>query len=137
MGSSIHRAITCFLCNVKVKPKLLYTDFDQKLISGKVATLVEDNEIDLQAAPPKPQPQNSPVEQSWQIIVTMTRNWLISNLLPSTFWYYGIKQACEILNIMPTSQKKNKMVTPHELVHNTKVDYRSHFPLFSTAYIKQ
>ena len=113
-------------------------DFNEKLIGGKVAELIEkENGIDLQATPPKRQHQNGLVERSWQTIVAMSQNWLTSSLLPSKYWWFAVKRATEVLNVLPTTHLKNKIITPHELVFNDKVDYRSLFPLFSTAYIKQ
>ena len=67
----------------------------------------------------------------------MTRNWLTSSLLPSKYWWFGIKRAIEIMNIMPSSHQKNVIASPHKLAFGTKVDYRVLFPMFSLAYIKQ
>ena len=66
----------------------------------------------------------------------MARNWLTSNLLPSPYWYFAIKRACEVGNILPTLHIKNIITTPHELVFGSKADYRSLFPMFSLSYIK-
>ena len=67
----------------------------------------------------------------------MTRNWLTSSLLPSKYWYFGVKRSVEVLNMLPTHHIKNTVTTPHELVFNKKVDFCHLFSLFSTAYIKQ
>ena len=54
-----------FLSDVKIRPKIISTDFAQKIIVGKVAALIEEDEqIDIQAAPLKQQHQNGLVEQS-------------------------------------------------------------------------
>ena len=83
-----------FLKDVKVKPKLIRTDFDKKLIAGKVSELLEETDkIDLQAAPPKRQHQNGLVERSWKTVVNMTQNWLTSSLLPTEYWFVGVKRA--------------------------------------------
>ena len=63
----------------------------------------------------------------------MTRNWLTSSILPTKYWYFGI----ETLNMFPTTHLKNKIITPHNLIFNKKVDHPKLFPLFSVAYIKQ
>ena len=67
----------------------------------------------------------------------MSRNWLTSSLLPSKYWYYAVKDAVEISNIMPTTHIKTKTTTPHELLYQEKVAYRCLSPMFSVTYIKQ
>ena len=66
----------------------------------------------------------------------MARNWLRSSLLPTKYWFLAIKGAAEITNILPTKNKE-KITTPFESVYNEKVDYRTLFPMFSVAYIRQ
>jgi hypothetical protein len=94
-----------------------------------------EKSIPIQASPPYRQHQNGLVESHWQTIVSMTRNWLTSSLLPTKYWYYGIKRACEISNILPAPHV-DELTTPHEMVFKQKVDYRQLFPMFSVAYIK-
>ena len=65
----------------------------------------------------------------------MTCNWLTSAQLPTKYWYFGVKQACEVLNMLPL-KKDNKITTPYELVHQKKVDYRDLFAMFVVSYIK-
>jgi hypothetical protein len=57
-------------------------------------------------------------------------------MLPSKYWYFAIKRACEVSNMMPV-KRSNKITTPCELIYSKKVDYRALFPLFSIAYIRQ
>jgi hypothetical protein len=66
----------------------------------------------------------------------MARNWLRQALLPSEYWYFTVKRACEIANIMPTNHLP-KSTTPFELVFGKPADYRQLFPMFSASYIKQ
>ena len=138
LKGSLIKAVKLFYKDVKVKPKTIRTDFDPKLIQGEVATYIEQEmHTDLQAAPPKRQHQNGLVERAWQTIVAQSRNWLTSQLLPTKYWYFAVKRAVEVLNILPTNHIKNKTTTPFELVHGQKVDYRQLFPMFSCAYIKK
>ena len=66
----------------------------------------------------------------------MSRNWLRAHLLPSKCWWFAVKGATELQNLLPI--KKNGIITtPHELVHGGKVDYRCLFPMPSTAYIRK
>jgi hypothetical protein len=61
---------------------------------------------------------------------------MTQSLLPSEFWYFGIKRACEVCNILPTTHIENKTTTPFEIMFNKPADYRQLFPMFSAAYIK-
>lgn len=125
-----------FLLQCRTRPKLIRTDFDNKLICGKVATYLLDQQIKIEAAPPYRQHQNGLVERQWQSILAMSRNWLKSSMLPTKYWYFAVKRAVEISNIMPTKHK-SKITTPYKLVYNKKPDYRVLIPMFSIAYIQQ
>ena len=126
-----------YYSDCKTKPKVIRTDFDKKLLQGDVEEFIHSKDTDLEGAPPNRQHQNGLVERAWQSIVTMSRNWLTSSLLSSKYWYYAVKRAVEISNIMPTTHIKNKTTTIHELLYQEKVDYQCLFPMFSVAYIKQ
>ena len=128
-------AVKSFLTDCGPTPSILRTDFDSKLMGGKVADLLASNKIKVQSAPPYRQHQNGLVERHWQTVVSMARNWLTSSLLPSRFWFFAIKRACEVCNLLPTSHM-DAVTTPHALQFGTKVDLRQLFPMFSVAYIK-
>ena len=136
MKISIKNALQKFVNDVQVKPKLIRTDFDKRLMGGAARQYLDEQKIRVEAAPPKRQHQNGLVERRWQSILTMARNWLRNELLPSKFWFFAIKRGCEIMNILPTKHEEGKISTPYENVHNTKVDYRQLFPIFKKAYIK-
>ena len=138
LKTSLLRAVKRFFKDVKVKPKLIRTDFDNKLMYGMVGKYIqEEKQVDLESSPPYRQHQNGLVERAWQTAVTMCRNWLTSSLLPTKYWWWGIKRSIEIMNILPTSHLRNTVATPHELAFGTKADYRVLFPMFSVAYLKQ
>ena len=136
MTTSLHQAIEQFLLVCGPTPEIIRTDFDCKLIRGKVKDLFTKAGIKVEASPPYRQHQNGLVERHWQTIIAMTRNWLTSAQLPSKYWYFAVKRACEVLNMMPIIIN-NKLTTPFEEMYNEKVDYRNLFPMFSIAYIKQ
>ena len=136
LKDSLLTAIQRFITQCGTTPTLIRTDFDKKLIGGKVRKVFDDNNINVEASPPYRQHQNGLVERHWQTIVSMTRNWLQSALLPSKYWFFGVKRACEVLNMMPIVID-GKITTPYTEAYNKKVDYRNLFPMFSTAYIKQ
>jgi deoxyuridine 5'-triphosphate nucleotidohydrolase len=135
LKASLLEAMKSFLCDCGPKPKLIRTDFDYKIMGGKVGDLLKDQKITIQSSPPYRQHQNGLVERHWQEVVAMSRNWLTSSMLPSKFWYHAVKRAAEVCNILPTHHLKN-ITTPFEIMHKTKVDYRQLFPMFSVAYIK-
>jgi hypothetical protein len=135
LKDSLLKAMKQFVMDAGVKPKLIRTDFDQKLIGGQVKDFLLNQSIKIEASPPYRQHQNGLIERHWKTVVAMARNWLTSNLLPSKYWYFAVKRACEVLNVMPVKHNQ-KITTPFELVYKKKVDYRVLFPLFSIAYIK-
>jgi hypothetical protein len=136
LTTSLHQAVEKFLLVCGPKPEIIRTDFDAKLIRGKVKEIFTQAGIKVEASPPYRQHQNGVVERHWQTIIAMTRNWLTSAHLPSKYWYFAVKRACEILNIMPI-KIGGKITTPFEEMYGEKVDYRNLFPMFSLAYIKQ
>ena len=135
LNSAVVEAMEEFLQICGRKPELIRTDFDTKLIGGKVKDLLRKKQISLQAAPPKRQQQNGLVERHWALLVKMARQWLTSSLLPTSYWWFAIKRACEVSNIIKASHKK-ELISPYELVTGEKPDYRQLFPLFSVAYMK-
>jgi hypothetical protein len=136
LTSSLKEAMQKFLLDCGTKPVLIRTDFDYKLMGGEVAKLLTEEQIQVESAPPYHQSQNRLVERHWQTLVNMARNWLTSSQLPTDYWYFAIKRACEVSNIMPT-KVNSKLTTPYELVFQQKVDYRCLIPIFCTSYIKQ
>jgi hypothetical protein len=76
LTSSLRSAISQFLIDCGPTPKLIRTDFDQKLIGGKMKEILTAQKIKIEAAPPYRQHQNGLVEQHWQTTVSMARNWL-------------------------------------------------------------
>ena len=136
LTNSLHRALKQFLTDVGITPKLIRTDFDKKLLGQTAKDILQAKKIRVEGAPPHRQHQNGLVERAWQSAVVMARNWLKSSLLPSTFWYFALKRATEISNISPVKLNQ-KITTPFTAAHQSKVDYRQLFPMFSIAYIKQ
>jgi hypothetical protein len=136
LTTSLHAAINQFLLDCGVKPRIIRTNFDHKLMGGEVASILQSKHLRVESAPPYRQHQNGIVERHWQTLVNMARNWLTSSMLPVDYWYFAIKRACEVSNMLPI-KKKGKLTTPYELLYKKKVDYRALFPLFSIAYIRQ
>ena len=136
LTNSLVEAMKKFLLRCGQQPKLIRTDYDHKLMGGDLAALLLENNIPVESAPPRRQNQNGLVERHWQTLVNMSRNWLTSSMLPTKYWWFALKRACEVSNVMPT-MINNKVSTPYELVYKRKVDYRCLLPQFCLAYIRQ
>ena len=124
LTTSLLEAIKRFRMNCKIKPKLIRTDFDNKLISGEVEKYLLNEKIKIEASPPYRQHQNGLVERHWQSILAMSRNWLRSAMLPTKYWFFAVKRAVEVLNMMPIKHKE-KITTPYEQVFKVKPDFRA------------
>lgn len=123
----------CRDCGSTIPTTIIYTDFDPKLIHGKVSDFLLSEKMRIMAAPPERQHQNGLVERNWQTVVyMMARNWIRSNQLPASYWWFAIKRAVEVQNILPV-KIQHRITTPHELATGKKVDYRCLFPLFATS----
>ena len=114
-------------------PRILYTDFDPKLLSSTVTTWYHKNMGIILAAPPEQQQQNGLAERTWRTISQMARAYINDKQMPKSFWYWAIKHASKIQNIFPIKHD-NQFTTPYELVFKTKPDYCQLIRLFSTVY---
>jgi hypothetical protein len=52
LTTSLLDAMKKFLCNCAVTPTLIQTNFDNKLMGGKIGTLLLENKIQIEGAPP-------------------------------------------------------------------------------------
>jgi len=91
------------------------------------------NKCRLQSAPPEQQSMNGLCERNWRSLLRMSRSWLASGLLPANFWWVALKRATDISNYLPI-RINGTLTSPHELMYNSKPDYRNLFPMFSVAY---
>ena len=121
--SSLLRACQKFVCDTCTTNTTILTDFDPKLIQGEVEAYFLQTNIDILVAPPQRQDKNRLAERNWQTIVNMARNWLRASLLPSKFWWFEVKRATELQNILPIN-RDGKITTPHTINTGKKVDYR-------------
>lgn len=83
LTSSLLQAVQRFVSDCRVTPKLLRTDFDHKIMGGKVAAFLLSQQIPIESSPPYRQHQNGLVESHWKTTVTIAHNWITSSLLPS------------------------------------------------------
>ena len=141
---SILAAVKQFVNDLGCKPRRMVADRDFKLIGGAVSQYLttptlENNEIkttQVTGAPDSRQNQNGLIEIHWRKLMSLARSWLTSNLLPTRFWYFAIRQAVQVHNYTPI-KVDGVDTTPHELLYGKKPDYRNLFPMFSLAYVKR
>ena len=114
-------------------PRVLYTDFNPKLLSYKITTWYNNQNGIILVAPPEQQHQNGLVECTWQTLSKMSRAFINDKQMPRSYWFWAIKHASRVQNIFPM-KFDNQLMTPHELVYKCKPGYRQLFRLFSTAY---
>ena len=71
-------------------PKMIYTDFDPKLLSNKVTQWLGEKDCLILAAPPEQQHQNGLVERTWQTISQMARAFINDKLMPRSYWFWAV-----------------------------------------------
>jgi hypothetical protein len=138
LTSDILTQVKQFLIDVNGICKAIRTDFDMKLIGGRVKEFLIEKQIDIDAAPPRQQHKNGLVERSWQSVVKMARNWLASSALPSQYWWFAVKRATEVANILPTFHLgDDNPTTPHEMFYGEKPDLRNLIPMFTVTWVNR
>ena len=125
-----------FCADIGTVPKELCTDFDKKLMGAPMQSFMNDKGSIISSVPAGKQRSNGICERSWRSLLRMSRSWLLSNLMPTKFWYHALKRAAEVSNYLPI-KINNHLTTPFELVYNKKPDLRNLFPLFSVGYIRR
>ncbi len=66
-------------------------------------------------------------------MVHMSRAYLTKKQMPRTFWYYGIKHATRLVNMIP-GRYNNKLASLFMLVHGVRPDPKTWLPIFSLCY---
>ena len=97
-------------------PKVLYTDFDPKLLSKKITTWYNNNNCTILAAPPGQQHQNGLVERTWKTLSCMARAYINDKQMPRSFWFWAVKHASRAHNVFPI-KFNDTLTTPFELVY--------------------
>jgi hypothetical protein len=93
--------------------------------------------VHVNAAPPYRQDKNGLSERHWQTLVSMSRNWLASAELPSSFWFYAVRRAAEVCNYFPFKCEDGRVLTPFEMAHQVKPDLRNLFQPFCLAAVRR
>jgi hypothetical protein len=68
-------------------------------------------------------------------MVHMSRAYLTKKQMPQTFWYYAIKHAACMMNMIPGCyNNNNKLTSPFMLVHGVRPNPITWLPIFSLCY---
>lgn len=132
---SIIKALEEFRAEAGGLATVFYTDFDPKLLAGKVQSWLHSQKSRIMAAPPEHQDENGLVERNWYTIVDMARAFITDKQMPRSFWFHALRYATQLSNIFPV-RVNGINTTSHELAYGVKPDYRILFQLFSTGYFK-
>lgn len=107
LPSLSHEHITKALIKTKLDfgrlPARLYTDFDHKLISGKVESYANKHDCTIFGSPAGRQHQNGLVEPSWQTLANMARSCITQYKMPREYWWWAIRHAAQVINLFPCS----------------------------------
>ena len=125
-----------FCADIGTVPKELRTDFDKKLMGTNMQSFMNNKGSIISSVPAGKQRSNGICERSWRSLLRMSRSWLLSNLMPTKFWFHALKRAAEVSNYLPL-KIDNNLTSPYELVYKCKPDLRNLFPLFSVGYIRR
>ncbi len=114
-------------------PRRILTDFDNKILDGRVTKWFQFHKVKVQAAPPGRQNQNGLVECAWQTSCNMARSYITDMRMPREYWYWAIRHSFQVMDYLPVTVN-GLSTTPFELTYGVKPDYRVLFRLFSTGY---
>jgi hypothetical protein len=119
------------------KPGLFACQFrchcDEKLFGSAVQSFLHTKNSSIAVSPAGRQSSNGLVESHWKIMVHMSRAYLTKKQMPRTFWYYPIKHAAWMMNMIP-GKYHGKLASPFMLVHGACPDPRTWLPLFLLCY---
>ena len=135
--SSSETVIECFQQYISHLPnnhrlQNFRVDAGNQLISQEFNSWCIKKNINLSAAAPKHQEQNSIAERAWRTTSEMTRKLLVHANLSSHFYFHAIKYSIQIINVLPAKGLLNERKvpkTPYYLVHNKKPRI-GHFHVF-------
>ena len=108
-------------------------DCDEKLFGSHIRSFLHLERSSIVASPAGRQSANGLVESHWKIMVHMSRAYLTEKQMPRTFWYYAVKHAARMMNMVPGRYNK-KLASPFMLVHGVRPDPRTWLPIFSLCY---
>jgi len=99
-----------------------------------------DHGIQLSLAAPKKQNQNHLAERSWQTLCSMAHSLLVHARLPDTFWFYAIRYASNIFNVLPIRSHTptgDVPATPYQLYYGRLPSLASFWVFGSPVVVKR
>ena len=114
--------------------RCFYLDCDAKLFGTAVAEFLINLNSKVVAAPAKRQSSNGLVESHRKTIVHMARAYLTEKQMPSTFWYYAVVHAAQMMNAISGKYNDRFLASPFLLIHRVRHDERTWIPLLSLCY---
>ena len=138
-ASEIINAFNLFRAEAGGFAKCFRTDCDEKLFGAAIKSHLTANGSDIIAAPAGRQSSNGLVESHWKTMIHMSRAYLTEKQMSRNFWFYSVRQAAQMMNMIPGVVKlpgspKGKLASPFLLVHGVPPDCRSWLPIFSVCY---
>ncbi|KAL7547756.1 hypothetical protein ACHAWF_011034 [Thalassiosira exigua] len=112
---------------------LFRCDCDENFFDSAVRSFLHDNGSRVEAAPSGRQSSNGLIESHWKIMVHMARAYLTEKQMPRRYWYFAIKHAARMMNMIP-SKYCDKLTSPFMLVHGIHRDQRTWTRIFSICY---
>jgi hypothetical protein len=101
----------------------LRTDAGSYFTSEEFRKWCHENDIEVTAAGPRHQEQNSFAERSYQTASQTTRKMLVHARLNLSFYFIALKYACKILRVVPPkglTTEAGRLITTFEMMHNRK-----------------
>jgi hypothetical protein len=98
-------------------------NFDEKLFGGAIWPFLHLNYSSTAATPVGCQSFNGLVKSHWKIMVHMFQAYLTNKQMPRSYWYFAIKHAACMMNMIPGKYKY--LVSPFTIVHDVHPDQRA------------
>ncbi|KAL7533244.1 hypothetical protein ACHAWF_004419 [Thalassiosira exigua] len=108
-------------------------DCDEKLFGSAIRSFLHSHGSKIIAAPSGRHSSNGFVESHWKTMVHMSRAYLTENQMPRKYWFYAVKHAARMMNMIP-GKFRGKLASSFMLVHGVKPDQRMWIPIFSVCY---
>ena len=125
-------ALYTFRANAGGIPRHFHSDFDKKLIGGKILKWILANKNNIIAVPAGCQSVNDLVKRTWPTVLKIARGYITEKQVGQEFWYYAVQHTA-IMNNQCPGRLGLKLTTPFELVHNKKPKSETWFQLFSVG----
>ena len=110
-----------------------WCDCNEKLFGRHICSFLHLKGSSIPSSPAGRQSVNGLVEYYWKIMAHMACAYLTEKQMPRTFWYYAIKHAACMMNMIPGCYN-NKLASLFMLVHGVRLDQRNWLPIFFLCY---